>query len=71
METFAQMYAKLAEKAHAHMMQKGMHGDYSPMVICGVKVTCADDLQSVRNRFSQYLRSVSFDEIRAEIGKLS
>jgi len=60
----------LADLAHKEIMRKGMHGDYSPLYICGITVTCADDVQSVRNRFCLRMRSVLFSDIDAAIESL-
>ncbi len=55
--------AELAELTHRKMMINGMAGLYDPITVCGVTVTCGDDLQSARNRMFQKLRSVSYAEI--------
>lgn len=59
----------LAERAHAQMMRNGMNGIYTPISVLGVTVTCADDLQSVKNRFLQNLRRTNFADITSELKK--
>ena len=54
---------EIALAVHRVMMQNGMMGIYTPIVVCGVTVTCADDRQSVINRFARDFRRVEFDAI--------
>lgn len=58
---------KLADLAFNAMMRQGMRGIYTPIVVCGVSVTCADDKQSIRNRFCDKMKSVDFGEIENAI----
>ena len=61
-----QFHAKvhaIAKAVHAKMMINGMSGIYTPIVVCGSTVTCADDCQSVINRFTREFYRVEFDAI--------
>ena len=53
----------LAIAAHAKIMNNYKHGISGSISVCGIDVTGADDLQSVKNRFSQKMRRVEFDAI--------
>lgn len=58
---------KLANLVFDAMMQQGAKGIYMPIIVCGVGVTCADDKQSVQNRFSEKMRRVDFGDIENAI----
>ena len=70
----AEFYSKvndLAIAAHAKIMNNYSRGISGSISVCGTDVTGADDLQSVKNRFSQKMRRVEFDAINKAHAELS
>ena len=62
-ENYAAAVSMLATKVHEAMLQKATIGNVDRIVVCNITVTCADDLQSIKNRFSQGMRRALFTDI--------
>ena len=62
-ENFNANVAALALAVHQRMMLNAIAGIYTPISICGITVTCADDCRSVTNRFFDKMRSVDYSDI--------
>ena len=56
---------QLAKAVHSKMMLNGMNGIYTPLIVCGVAVTCADDCQSIINRFNKEFYFIDYATIDA------
>lgn len=61
----------LAKAAHNKIMQQAQAGVYADVHVCSLRVSCADDLQAVINRFCDGLRVVKFSEVDAAIVELN
>lgn len=59
--------SKLGELAFNYMMQKGLKGDYSPVCILGIVLTCGDTKERMHGKLLAGLRRTPFTDIETAI----
>lgn len=59
--------AKLGETVFNYMMKNGMKGDYKPVCILGVLLTCGDTKERMQGKLLAGLRRTPFSDIETAI----
>ena len=59
--------SKLGEIAFNYMMKNGMRGDYDPVCILGIVLTCADTKEMMQGKLLAGLRRTPFSDIETAI----
>lgn len=66
-DIYTERIGLLADLVFATMMTNAARGLYEPFVVCGVKLTCGDDHQTMRNKLFNGTRRTKFSDIEAAI----